>query len=60
MSTAILEMNNLSWYTLASMGIVRKHIKIDYNRGLVFVKCADKVADTIKSLIDSATIIKGL
>lgn len=59
MSTAILEMNNQSWQVLASMGIVSKHIKIDYKRNLVFVRCADKEADTIKSLIDSATIIKA-
>ena len=59
MNTAILEINNESWHTLASMGIQNKNVKMDYKRNLVFVKCTAKEANTIKSLIDSATIIKA-
>ena len=58
MNTAILEMNNEVWYTLASMGIQNKNVKMDYKRNLVYVKCSATEADTIKSLIDSATIVK--
>ena len=58
MNTAILEMNNEVWYTLASMGIQQKNVKVNYNRNLVYVKCTDKESNTIKSLIDSATIRK--
>ena len=59
MNTAILEMTNSTWHTLASMGIPKKNIKLDKARGLAFVKCTEKEAATIKSLIDSATIIKA-
>ena len=59
MHTAIIEMTNGTWFTLASMGIQKRNIKVDYKRSLVFVKCTNKEADTIKSLIDSATIIKA-
>ena len=59
MNTAILEINNSTWHTLASMGILKKNIKLDKARGIVFVKCSATEADTIKSLIDSATIIKA-
>lgn len=59
MNTAIVEMTNGTWFTLASMGIPKKNIKLDKARSLVFVKCTEKEADTIKSLIDSATIIKA-
>ncbi len=59
MNTAIIEMTNGTWFTLASMGIPKKNIKLDKARGLAFVKCSDTEADTIKSLIDSATIIKA-
>lgn len=59
MNIAIIEMNNKSWHTLSSMGVMRKNIKLDTNRCLVFVSCTDKEADTIKSLIASATIIKA-
>ena len=59
MNTAILEMTNSTWHTLASMGIQKRNIKVDYKRSLAFVKCTEKEAATIKSLIDSATIIKA-
>ena len=58
MNTAILEMNNESWHALSSLGITKQNVKIDSKRSLVFVKCTNKEAGTIKSLIDSATIIK--
>ena len=59
MNTAIVEMTNSTWHTLASMGIPKKNIKLDKARGLAFVKCSNTEADTIKILIDSATIHKA-
>ncbi len=59
MNTAIIEMTNSTWHTLVSMGIQKKNIKLDKARSLVFVKCTEKEAATIKILIDSATIIKA-
>ena len=59
MNTAIVEMTNGTWFTLASLGIMPANVKVDYKRSLVFVKCTEKEAATIKSLIDSATIIKA-